>query len=89
MTDQLRNINQRGAGFKLLNNEGVSEVIDLGITNSSQTEIAVDGCPDIATRRAGRFWSENGLFARAGPPDNPSGFLAGIVKRHLTGFTGV
>ena len=48
MTDHVRKLNNGDTGLELLDDEGVTEIVDFGARNAGNTEVAVDGGPDIA-----------------------------------------
>ena len=73
MTDHVGELYDRHAGFELLYNEGVAEIIDLGPFDASNTEVAIDGGADVTDQeritslgdKEGSvfgFWATSGIF---------------------------
>ena len=48
VTDELADEDKRGAGGELFGDKGVPQVVDLGVSDAGELEIAVNGCSDVS-----------------------------------------
>lgn len=95
MTSQFTDINQGGAGHKLLGDESVAEVVDLGVFDAGELEVAVDARADVPDEeRITGFGDKNilGSTFRSFLEIDFEGGLGGAIKGDgplFVGFVGL